>query len=44
VGLQLVAPAFAEARLLAIAHGVESVVGRLTLPVASQERPRPAAP
>ncbi len=32
VGLQLIAPAFAEARLLAVAHGVEGLVGRLAPP------------
>jgi aspartyl-tRNA(Asn)/glutamyl-tRNA(Gln) amidotransferase subunit A len=32
VGLQLVAPSFAEARLLAVAHGVEQLIGRLPLP------------
>ena len=32
VGLQLIAPAFEEPRLLAVAHGVEQVLGRLNLP------------
>ena len=32
VGLQLVAPPFAEARLLAAAHGAERLLGRLPLP------------
>ena len=32
LGLQLVAPPFAEARLLAVAHGVEQLIGRLPLP------------
>jgi len=32
IGLQLVAPPFAEARLLAVAHGVEQLTGRLPLP------------
>jgi len=32
VGLQLVAPPFGEARLLAAAHGVERLLGRLTPP------------
>ncbi len=33
VGLQLIGPAFAEARLLAYAFGAERVLGTLTLPV-----------
>jgi aspartyl-tRNA(Asn)/glutamyl-tRNA(Gln) amidotransferase subunit A len=32
VGLQLVAPAFEESKLLAVAHGVEGLVGRLESP------------
>ncbi len=32
VGLQLIAPAFEEARLLTVAHGVEELLGRLSLP------------
>jgi aspartyl-tRNA(Asn)/glutamyl-tRNA(Gln) amidotransferase subunit A len=35
VGLQLIGPPFAESRLLEVAHGVETVVGRLALPVVS---------
>jgi aspartyl-tRNA(Asn)/glutamyl-tRNA(Gln) amidotransferase subunit A len=32
IGLQLVAPAFEESRLFAVAHAIETLVGRLTLP------------
>ncbi len=32
VGLQLIAPAFEEARLLSVAHGAEQVLGRLAPP------------
>jgi aspartyl-tRNA(Asn)/glutamyl-tRNA(Gln) amidotransferase subunit A len=32
VGLQLVAPPFAESRLLAAAHAVEAVLGRVGAP------------
>lgn len=32
VGLQLIAPPFQESRLLSVAHGVELVLGRCTLP------------
>ena len=32
IGLQIVAPEFAESRLLAVAQAVESISGRLDLP------------